>query len=111
MIGQPFTSLQFIRYKITATVNGVSGYDPTGDEVQFGFQPAASIASDVAPTEWVVGSWETDTIAGATAYVARCLVGPGGAFEPTAMTNYWVWIVVTDNPEIPVLQVGQLQIT
>jgi len=110
-IGQPASSLQYIRYKVTATVNGNPGYDPTADVVQFGFQPTASVAADVAPTTWLTGSWETDTISGVTAYVARCLVGPGGTFVPATLTNYWVWLRVEDNPEIPVVQVGELQIT
>lgn len=110
MIGQSYESLQYIRYVVKATVNGNSSYNPTSDTVQFGFDSTPSSRGDVPPGSWVAGSWETDTISGQTAYVAKCLVGPGGTFVPAARTTYWVWIQITDNPEIPVMQVGQLQI-
>jgi hypothetical protein len=50
-------------------------------------------------------------IGGQTTYVAKCLVGPAGTFVPTANTNYWLWLKVTDSPEIPVLLVGELRVT
>lgn len=110
MIGQSVSSLQNIRYAVRATVNGIA-YNPTGDAVQFGFLPSATNLANVVPSSWVSGDWETDTITGQTAYVATCLVGPGGDFAPAASTVYWVWVKITDNPEIPVLLAGQLQVT
>ena len=109
-VTQSSASLQYLRVQVVATVNGVNPYNPTGDAVQFGFLPLTGNRADTVPGSWVAGSWEIDTIAGQTAYVARCLVGPGGTFQPTAQTTYWTWIKLTDNPEIPVLQVGQLTI-
>jgi len=101
------TSTVYIRYWVQATVLGNQNYNPTSDTVQFAFTPSSA----VAPSTWYSGSWETDTIGGTTAYIAKVLVGPSGTFVPAANTSYVVWIKVTDSPEIPVLQPGTLVVT
>jgi hypothetical protein len=107
VLTQSVASLQLIRYQVTATLNGAP-YNPVTDVVQFGF--TTGVAQNITPTSWVPGSWETDALGTGTIYVARCLVGPTGDFIPEAGTRYNVWIKITDSPEQPVIQVGQLQI-
>jgi len=97
-------SLQYIRYWVQAVVNGNATYNPTSDVVEFGFTTSAT----VEPSVWYTGLWETDTIANQPAYIAKILVGPAGTFVPASQTTYYVWIRVTDNPEVPVMQPGTL---
>lgn len=109
-LGQPASSLQYIRFRVTASVNGNQAYNPTGDAVGFGFVAISSGGGNVPPGSFLAGSWETDTIAGQTAYIAKILVGPGGSFTPAAGTSWWVWIKITDSPEVPVIPAGRLDI-
>lgn len=110
----PVGTLEYLRLRVSAAVNGNQSYNPTNDAVQIGFVPkGGGNLQSTAPTnpQWYNGSWETTTITGQTAYVARVLVGPGGTFTPTAGTAYWVWIKITDNPEIPARQIAELVVT
>ena len=104
MIRQAVTSLKYVRYSVTATVNGVPR-DPTGDVVQFAF-----VAQGVNPTsgDLKAASWETVT-GPPSQFVARCLVGPGGTVALTK-GRYQVWIKITDAPEIPLDPIGLLEI-
>lgn len=103
MQSQSQSSLQYIRYQVQARVDGADR-DPTGDTVQFGFVSESS--GTQPPSTWVAGSWETDPTVG---FVARCLVGPGGVVT-LASGDYHTWVKITDNPEVPVLMVGDLKI-
>lgn len=97
-------STVYIKSQITATVNGVYPYNPTVDVVQ-----AAFVAPGTNPgaLDWKSASWETK---GST-YFARCLVGPGvGAALDLVAGTYRMWIKITDNPEIPVLEAGNLRV-
>ncbi len=107
---QGVATLQYLRVAVKATVNGNTAYNPTSDTVQFGFQLETTYTPTQAPTVWYAGSWETVGSGSQVSYVARCLVGPGGTFTPTAETDYWFWVKITDSPEIPVLFVGELQV-
>ena len=108
MPGQSAASLQYLRCHVSAAVNGNIAYNPTVDPVYFGFVATSAGTTATVPASWTLGSWETDTIAGQTAYVAKILVGPGGAFVPAAGTSWYVWVKVTDSPEVPILMVGTL---
>lgn len=102
MITQSSLSLQYVQAQVQATVQGAP-YDPTADSVQFAFT-----FPGVQPTAWLAGSWGGTAPNGA--FIAQCLVGPGGAVALTA-ARYDMWIKVTDSPEIPVINVGTLMIT
>jgi Spherulation-specific family 4 len=106
VIRQSSLSTEFIRYQVQATLNGMT-YNPTADIVQFAFLPLGTYPSGGS---WVAGSWETTTQFGGTQYLARCLVGPTGT---TTLTkgDYVVWIKIADTPEVPVRNLGTLQIT
>lgn len=97
-------STVFIKSQVTATVNGVYPYNPTGDVVE-----AAFVAPGTSPSalDWKTASWETK----GTSYFARCLVGPGpGAVLDLAAGTFRMWVRVTDNPEAPVLEAGNLRV-
>jgi hypothetical protein len=88
-------------------VQSADGYNPSGDIVQFAF--TASTYPETSPTSlnWNSGSW---VVFPGPKYWAQCLVGPNGGV--TLTQGLWqVWVKVTDNPEIPVLQDVFLNIT
>ena len=88
-------SLEYVRVPVTASKSGVA-YDPTADAVAMAFQ-----ATPAAPSLFYNGAWETT----GTAFYALCLVGPGGVVQLSPGTWY-VWVKITDAPEIPVLDAG-----
>ena len=79
----------------------------TSDAVQFAFMPTAVQVPQVS--DWVAGSWDIDTTNVLYPYSAKCLVGPGGTIT-LGIGTYVVYVKITDNPEIPVLIGGQLEI-
>lgn len=97
-------SLEYVLVAVTATINGAN-YNPTVDAVQFAFTPIGT-----NPTTWYSGSWDTGPVPGTATYNAKCLVGPGGTVT-LATGQYNVWIRITDSPEIPARNTGQLAIT
>lgn len=94
-------SLEYVKCKVEAIKAGVL-YNPTGDAVAFAF----TATEDATGASWSGGSWET--ISGE--YWARCLVGTGGAVQLTP-DIYYVWVKITDSPEIPVKMAGLLEVT
>lgn len=88
-------SLEYVRVPVSVTKKGVA-YDPTNDTVAMAFQQTL-----VAPTVFYPGVWE----ATASSFFALCLIGPGSVVQLTAGTWY-VWVQITDSPEVPVLLAG-----
>jgi hypothetical protein len=90
-------SLQYVYAPVQAVVSG-NAIDPTGDVVNMAF-----IAGDADPgsLDWAVASWEPG--GGPSVFLARCLVGPGGAKNLQAGV-YRIWVQIIDTPEIPVLR-------
>jgi hypothetical protein len=99
-------STEYVQIRVSATVNGVSGYNPTADSVQMAFLASGNPTSG----DWHTGLWETISSSGGQIFLAQCLVGPGSGGVPLAANTYNVWLKVTDNPEVPVRNVGLLQI-
>ncbi|CRK59092.1 hypothetical protein [Alloactinosynnema sp. L-07] len=79
------------------TVDGAT--PPPSDLVHFAFLAAGW---PVPSTTWHVGAWVDGK--------ARILVGPGAGGLVVPLGSYRVFLRVTDNPEIPIDQVGQLTI-
>lgn len=77
----------------------LNGADISGDTVQFAF-----LTSTTAPAggDWLDGDFED---LGGGVYYARCMVGPSATAELSAGT-YYVWVKVTDAPEVPVFDLG-----
>lgn len=106
-IGMSHLSLEYVIIPVAATQNG-SPYNPTADTVKFAFAPTATYVPQTA--DWVSGSWETDSSNVIYPYAAKCLVGPGGTVT-LGIGTYVIYIMVNDNPEIPVLIAGQLSVS
>lgn len=92
------TSTEYVAYRVTAT-------DYTGAALNIGTDSVsiAFLAPGAKPTssDWQSASWISSGVAG-------ILVGPGGL--TVAVGSYIGWVKVTDNPEIPVIPAGILEI-
>ena len=95
-------SLEYVRIPVQVVIAGIV-YNPTLDTVQFAF---TSTMREPVPTDWVAGTWETT---GQGTFFAMCLIGPGGVTQLNTGT-YFVWVKVTDSPEVPVKQAGSITI-
>jgi hypothetical protein len=102
-------STEFIKVKVTATVNGNAAYNPTVDVVYFAF-----VAREAEPqnSDWVVGRWETETLVtpNGTVHIYRALGLIGPTAKVLARGVYDVYVKIVDNPEIPVRYVGILEV-
>ena len=96
-IAMSSVSRQYVKVPVSARLAGVS-VDLTADSVQMAFS-----AVDSDPSTWYVATWETDSTTTPAVYLARILVGPGGAVT-LADGVYDIWVKVTDSPEVPVLR-------
>lgn len=93
----------YLRSHITASKDGVEGYNPTTDAVRFGF----SSSGDHNDAVWGDGSWETKVTSEGNRYYARYLYGSTVSLPPGF---YTVFVHITDNPEVPVLDIGNIQV-
>lgn len=100
-------STEYILVPVQATKAG-NAYNPTSDTVQFAFMTTPTQVPQVS--DWVSGSWDTDSSNFLYPYSAKCLVGPSGTITLTVGT-YVIYVKIQDNPEIPVLTAGQLIVT
>ena len=96
-------SLEYVKVPVFAKKLGVA-YDPSSDVVKMTFVQSETLA--VSPT-WYSATWE-DTTGG---HMARCLVGPTGAVQLAADHDPWyVFVQITDNPEVPVIEAGPIEV-
>jgi hypothetical protein len=93
----------YVQVPVQAIANGVS-HDPTTDVVALAFMSNWAIPADA---DWHTGSWSDS--AGAGIFLAQCLVGPAGGVD-LAVGVYNVWVMITDTPEVPVINSGTLAI-
>jgi hypothetical protein len=96
-------STEYVVVPVNAVFDGTL-YDPTGDVVQFAF----TVGYGVQPSVWYTGEWDTNPVQGYW-YNAKVLVGPSSPVV-LAQATYTVWVKITDDPEIPVRQVGTLTV-
>lgn len=95
----------FVQVPVQAIVDGKS-YDPTADVVKLAFMAGWALPGS---GDWHAGQWSTSAAAGI--YLAQCLVGPGTGGLNLAAGTYTVWVQITDNPEVPVINAGTLAVT
>lgn len=96
-------STQYVPVNVSALVAGAV-YNMTSDTVQMAFA-AGVVTATPAALAFSSAVWETV----GQSYSALCLIGPAGARQLTA--GIWtVFVKVTDNPETPVLNAGQIRI-
>lgn len=95
-------STQDVFVPVTAGINGVA-YDPTADPVSLAFLP-----NGVTPSigDWHNATWQT--LGGVNNAV--CLVGPANGGVVLATGTWTTWVKISDDPEVPVLQAGYLNI-
>lgn len=98
-------SLQYVRARVTAST-AAGPINPTGDTVAMALLP---VGVTPGSGDWQTASWDPGGV-NSGAYLAQCLVGPGGAITLIAGT-YQVWVKVTDNPEVPVLPAGTIVVS
>lgn len=106
-IGLSVLATEYVLIPVAVTKSGLP-YNPTGDPVVFAFMPTPTQVPQVS--DWVSGSWDTDTTNILYPYSAKCLVGPSGTIT-LGIGTYVIYVKITDNPEIPVLIAGQLQVS
>lgn len=101
-------SLQYVGLPVTAAdINGAA-VNPTAFPVTMAFMPQATQVPQVS--DWQAAIWGTDTSNALYPYTAYCLIGPGGTIR-LGVGTYVVYVKVSGNPEIPVLQASlQLEI-
>jgi hypothetical protein len=100
------SSREYVQAAVQATVQG-QPYNPTGDVVEFAFTTVSG-----RPSTWYPGGWDgISPISGSAAYRAQILVGPGSSGPTLTPGTYTVFIRITDNPEQPVIPIGQLAVT
>jgi hypothetical protein len=95
-------SKEYVRAHITVTKDGAP-FNPTVDSVHFAFTATEDLTGTIT---WNTGSWETDSISGKR--YARCLVGPGAVV--LAKGTFVVHVRVTDDPQIPAIKAGIVEI-
>ena len=106
-IGISQLATQYILIPVNAQKAGVS-YNPADDAVSFAFMPTATQVP--VYDDWVSGAWDSVPSNILYPYSAKCLVGPVGVINP-GLGTYLIYVRITDNPEVPVLLAGQLQIS
>ena len=106
-LGMSHLATQYYLVPVSATKAGVP-YNPTSDAVAFAFMPQPTQVPGGG--DWVTGSWDTNTSSILYPYNAKCLVGPSGT-TTLGIGTYYVYVRITDSPEIPVEIAGQLQIS
>lgn len=99
-------STVYLPFPVQATGNYGQPINPTSDTVQFAFK---AVSVNPGPGDWNSGSWDSYLPAGSQ-YVAKILVGPNASVNPGVGT-WVVWMKITDNPEIPVVEVALLTIS
>ena len=91
----PTTSTQYIKVPVSVIRDG-GAYDPTGDTVQMAFTTSGD--TDPQDSDYLSALWETV----GTTYYAKALIGPG-INHTLAPNTYFIWVKITDNPEVPVI--------
>ena len=99
-------SKEYVKVQIEAEKDG-DQYNPTSDTVEFAFKDFTGDA-DPESGDWAGGAWETD-FGPPDVYYAKAMVGPGSS-NVLAVGKYFVWVRITDSPEIPVRRVGVLTV-
>lgn len=109
----PFTfsaaSLRQVFADVSAVRNGAA-VDPTADTVQMAFLAEPPETASPESGDWKTASWETNSTTDPDQYKAKCLVGPSGTVT-LAEGTWYVWVKITDLPEIPVEYSGIIRIT
>jgi hypothetical protein len=98
----PAVSTQYVVADVTTAAGGMS-FSPTSFPVNFAF---ISGPSEPQESDWVPGGWASEI----QPYVAQVLVGPYNGGLVLSPGSYQVWVQVVSPVQVPVMQVGTLEI-
>lgn len=101
---QSSLSTQYVQVLVQATA--AEAYDPSRDTLAWAFTNAQAFPAQ-QPAVWYAGSWD---VWPGPLYYAQVLVGPANGGVVLSVGSWQVWLRVTDDPEVPVLQPFVLQI-
>ena len=104
-LSQSSLSTQYVQVLIRVTA--AQPYDPSRDPVTFAFTNANAFPAQ-QPSAWYPGTWD---IWPGPLYYAQVLIGPQNGGIVLKQGRWQVWLKISDDPEIPVLQPLVLQIT
>jgi hypothetical protein len=90
---------------VNATQSGAA-YNPSADTVQMAFMPTPTQVPQSG--DWQAGGWDANPSSILFPYNCKVLVGPAGF--TLGIGTYVAYVKITDNPQIPVLVAGPLQI-
>jgi hypothetical protein len=94
---------------VNATQSGAA-YNPSADPVAFVFAATATYVPQSG--DWISGGWDANPSSALYPYNAKVLVGAGASGAAIlGISTCIVYMRVTDNPEIPVVIVGQFQVS
>lgn len=104
----PFTSKEFFRVPLRPFKVAGEWVDPSSATVQMAFL----ISGDPAGGDWKTAQWETDETVTPPVHTVTCLVGGTGtgAVVELPRGSYTAWLRVTESPEVPVREVGRLEV-
>ena len=105
MITLSALSTQYVTIPVTAVTPIGGPLNPSADPVYFAFM----VTGEPGPSDWQGGTWATTTSTNGS-YVAQILVGPAAGGLNLGPGGYSVWVRVTDNPEVPVIEADSLRI-
>lgn len=103
-------SLEYIRVPVSTTDQHGAAINPSSDPVALAF--IDSFTKPTSATSFISAAWEIDdSVPASPVYYVKLLVGPApnGVYVPTAGTRVAVWVKVTDNPEVPIVQADYIQ--
>lgn len=95
------TSTEYVRCGVIPRKNGAV-FDPTGDVVNIAFTQGTSPQS----SDFNTAFWETE----GPPYVASILVGPANDGVVLADGVWFIWVMIVDTNEVPILPCGTLEI-
>lgn len=98
-------STQYVAIPVTAVTPTGGPLNPSSDPVYFAF----ITTGQPAPGDWQGGTWATTTTTNGT-YSAQILIGPAPGGLNLTPGNYQIWVRVSDNPEVPVIEADSLRI-
>lgn len=96
------SSTEYVSADISAMVGGAS-FDPTAYPVNFTFM---STPGQPSSGDWHTGQWANNT----APYIAEILIGPANGGLVLSTGIYTIWAQVVTSTQVPVLEVGTLQV-
>lgn len=95
---------EFLTFDVAALGIGGLSLNPTADPVYVAFKQGNAVPQ---PADWLQANW----VSTQAPYQVEFLIGPAGGAYSLPAGQYQVWLMIVDNPSVPVRQAGYLYIT